>query len=182
MKAGASRSARPTLCGPRCAHPTPDPLIRPLTKDTPQAMEEIHKLRAQISRIVSSTFPGTDAGFVPKLPPPNETQVRRHSALLPSRLILTPSASLAAQGPPPTPDGRLHRPSRHQERHSRQVEQSLIRQGPLDTRRPLPRLRHRGRPLHPPLLEPLPRPASRVYRLQRTPPDAQGLAEECVRV
>jgi ATP-dependent RNA helicase DHX37/DHR1 len=43
---------------------------------TPQAMQEIHKLRAQISRIVASTFPGIDAGFVPKLPPPNETQVR----------------------------------------------------------------------------------------------------------
>ncbi|KWU45797.1 P-loop containing nucleoside triphosphate hydrolase protein [Rhodotorula sp. JG-1b] len=39
-----------------------------------KAMQEIHKLRAQISRLVSSTFPGLDAGFVPKLPPPNETQ------------------------------------------------------------------------------------------------------------
>jgi len=40
-----------------------------------QAMQEIHKLRMQISRIVQSTFPGIDAGFVPKLAPPNETQV-----------------------------------------------------------------------------------------------------------
>lgn len=40
-------------------------------------MQEIHKLRAQISRIVQSTFPGIDAGFVPKLQPPNETQVGR---------------------------------------------------------------------------------------------------------
>lgn len=39
-------------------------------------MQEIHKLRAQISRLISSTFPGLDAGFVPKLPPPSETQVR----------------------------------------------------------------------------------------------------------
>lgn len=39
-------------------------------------MQEIHKLRQQISRIVQMTFPGVDAGFVPKLAPPNETQVR----------------------------------------------------------------------------------------------------------
>ncbi|GAA5996854.1 ATP-dependent RNA helicase ECM16 [Rhodotorula paludigena] len=41
-----------------------------------KAMQEIHKLRAQISRIVQSTFPGIDAGFVPKLAPPNETQLK----------------------------------------------------------------------------------------------------------
>ena len=40
-----------------------------------KAMEEIHKLRMQISRIVQSTYPGIDAGFVPKLQPPSETQV-----------------------------------------------------------------------------------------------------------
>lgn len=38
-------------------------------------MQEIHKLRAQISRIVQSTYPGIDAGFVPKLQPPSDTQV-----------------------------------------------------------------------------------------------------------
>ena len=38
-------------------------------------MQEIHKLRAQISRIVQSNFPGLDAGFDPKLRPPNDTQV-----------------------------------------------------------------------------------------------------------
>lgn len=38
-------------------------------------MQEIHKLRAQISRIVQSTYPGIDAGFVPKLQPPSEVQV-----------------------------------------------------------------------------------------------------------
>ncbi|KAK4703639.1 ATP-dependent RNA helicase DHX37/DHR1, partial [Phenoliferia sp. Uapishka_3] len=40
-----------------------------------KAMQEIHKLRSQISRIVQSTYPGIDAGFVPKLQPPSETQV-----------------------------------------------------------------------------------------------------------
>ncbi|BGP29302.1 putative ATP-dependent RNA helicase DHR1 [Rhodotorula toruloides] len=52
-----------------------------------KAMEEIHKLRAQISRIVSSTFPGIDAGFVPKLPPPNETQLKVLRQLLTAAFI-----------------------------------------------------------------------------------------------
>lgn len=39
-------------------------------------MEEIHKLRAQISNIVAVNFPGTDAGFIPNLPPPKDKQVR----------------------------------------------------------------------------------------------------------
>lgn len=38
-------------------------------------MEEIHKLRAQISNIVQTNFPGIDAGFVPKLNPPSDLQV-----------------------------------------------------------------------------------------------------------
>lgn len=38
-------------------------------------MQEIHKLRAQVSKIVQATYPGIDAGFVPKLQPPSETQV-----------------------------------------------------------------------------------------------------------
>lgn len=38
-------------------------------------MEEIHKLRAQISNIVQANFPGADAGFVPKILPPNDLQV-----------------------------------------------------------------------------------------------------------
>ncbi|KAJ7670209.1 P-loop containing nucleoside triphosphate hydrolase protein [Mycena rosella] len=42
----------------------------------PKAMEEIHKLRAQISNIVQSNFPSADAGFVPKLMPPNELQLK----------------------------------------------------------------------------------------------------------
>lgn len=38
-------------------------------------MEEIHKLRAQISNIVQLNFPGLDAGFVPKIKPPSDLQV-----------------------------------------------------------------------------------------------------------
>ncbi|KAI6044780.1 P-loop containing nucleoside triphosphate hydrolase protein [Pisolithus marmoratus] len=41
----------------------------------PKAMEEIHKLRAQISGIVSTTFPGIDTGHQRYLQPPNEKQV-----------------------------------------------------------------------------------------------------------
>ncbi|KIM43329.1 hypothetical protein M413DRAFT_444160 [Hebeloma cylindrosporum] len=41
----------------------------------PKAMEEIHKLRAQISSIVHSNFPTTDPGFTPKLSPPSDHQV-----------------------------------------------------------------------------------------------------------
>ncbi|GAA5831310.1 hypothetical protein JCM11251_007830 [Rhodosporidiobolus azoricus] len=52
-----------------------------------KAMQEIHKLRAQISRIVASTFPGVDAGFVPKLPPPNETQLKVLRQLLTAAFI-----------------------------------------------------------------------------------------------
>lgn len=40
-----------------------------------QAMEEIRKLRAQISGIVQANFPALDAGFVPKIQPPNDMQV-----------------------------------------------------------------------------------------------------------
>jgi len=45
-------------------------------KNAPQAMEEIHKLRAQISNIVRINFADTDDGFTPKLPPPQDIQVR----------------------------------------------------------------------------------------------------------
>ena len=38
-------------------------------------MEEIHKLRAQISNIVQANFPDADAGFTSKLPPPRDIQV-----------------------------------------------------------------------------------------------------------
>jgi len=39
-------------------------------------MQEIHNLRAQISNIVVSTFPGTDADLRVRLTPPNDRQVR----------------------------------------------------------------------------------------------------------
>ena len=39
-------------------------------------MEEIHKLRAQISNIVRANFADADAGFTPKLPPPSNIQVK----------------------------------------------------------------------------------------------------------
>jgi len=38
-------------------------------------MEEIHKLRAQISNIVNLNFPQADPRFEARLPPPNELQV-----------------------------------------------------------------------------------------------------------
>ncbi|KAI0004526.1 P-loop containing nucleoside triphosphate hydrolase protein [Russula compacta] len=42
----------------------------------PKAMEEIHKLRAQISNIVRINFADADAGFTPKLPPPQDIQLK----------------------------------------------------------------------------------------------------------
>ncbi|CAA7261404.1 unnamed protein product [Cyclocybe aegerita] len=42
----------------------------------PKAMEEIHKLRAQISNIVHANFPTTDPNFIPRLPPPNDRQLK----------------------------------------------------------------------------------------------------------
>ncbi|KAF8583112.1 P-loop containing nucleoside triphosphate hydrolase protein [Ramaria rubella] len=42
----------------------------------PKAMEEIHKLRVQISQIVHANFPDVTKEFTPKLLPPNETQVK----------------------------------------------------------------------------------------------------------
>ncbi|OSX59823.1 hypothetical protein POSPLADRAFT_1066944 [Postia placenta MAD-698-R-SB12] len=42
----------------------------------PKAMEEIHKLRAQISNIVQSNFPEMDAGFVANPPPPTNLQLK----------------------------------------------------------------------------------------------------------
>ena len=60
---------RPKAC-PRYMFPTVGVLI------FFKAMEEIHKLRAQISNIVQANFPSAGTGFVPKLVPPNELQVR----------------------------------------------------------------------------------------------------------
>ncbi|KAL8277707.1 hypothetical protein RQP46_009829 [Phenoliferia psychrophenolica] len=52
-----------------------------------KAMQEIHKLRSQISRIVQTTYPGIDAGFVPKLQPPSETQLKVLRQLITSAFI-----------------------------------------------------------------------------------------------
>jgi ATP-dependent RNA helicase DHX37/DHR1 len=41
-------------------------------------MEEIHKLRAQISNIVHTNFPDADAGFTSNLPPPRDIQVKKN--------------------------------------------------------------------------------------------------------
>ncbi|TFK74875.1 P-loop containing nucleoside triphosphate hydrolase protein [Pluteus cervinus] len=41
-----------------------------------KAMEEIHKLRSQISNVVGINFPGVDAGFIPKLKPPTDLQLK----------------------------------------------------------------------------------------------------------
>ncbi|KAL0579130.1 putative ATP-dependent RNA helicase DHR1 [Marasmius crinis-equi] len=41
-----------------------------------KAMEEVHKLRAQISAIVHSNFSGVDAVFVPNLQPPSDLQLK----------------------------------------------------------------------------------------------------------
>jgi ATP-dependent RNA helicase DHX37/DHR1 len=45
-------------------------------------MEEIHKLRAQISNIVQVNFPGVDSGFVSNLRPPSALQVRQCCSIL----------------------------------------------------------------------------------------------------
>ncbi|KAF7314366.1 hypothetical protein MKEN_00909300 [Mycena kentingensis (nom. inval.)] len=52
-----------------------------------KAMEEIHKLRAQISNIVQANFPGTDAGFVLKVKPPNDLQLKILRRLLTAGFI-----------------------------------------------------------------------------------------------
>ncbi|KAJ7095872.1 P-loop containing nucleoside triphosphate hydrolase protein [Mycena belliarum] len=53
----------------------------------PKAMEEIHKLRAQISNIVQVNFATADAGFVPKLMPPTELQLKVLRQLLTAGFI-----------------------------------------------------------------------------------------------
>ncbi|KAH9065425.1 P-loop containing nucleoside triphosphate hydrolase protein [Lactarius vividus] len=53
----------------------------------PKAMEEIHKLRAQISNIVHTNFADTDTGFTPKLSPPKNIQLRVLRQLLTSSFI-----------------------------------------------------------------------------------------------
>ncbi|KAG9051688.1 putative ATP-dependent RNA helicase DHR1 [Tulasnella sp. UAMH 9824] len=51
------------------------------------AMEEIHKLRAQLSHIVQANFDGVDADFSPKMPPPTNTQLKALRQLITSGFI-----------------------------------------------------------------------------------------------
>ncbi|KAF9485838.1 P-loop containing nucleoside triphosphate hydrolase protein [Pholiota conissans] len=53
----------------------------------PKAMEEIHKLRAQISAIVQANFPGIDSGFIPQLSPPTDHQLKVLKQLLTAGFI-----------------------------------------------------------------------------------------------
>ncbi|KAI5986162.1 P-loop containing nucleoside triphosphate hydrolase protein [Pisolithus albus] len=53
----------------------------------PKAMEEIHKLRAQISSIVSTTFPGVDTGHQKYLQPPSEKQLKVLRQLLAAAFV-----------------------------------------------------------------------------------------------
>ncbi|KAG8898401.1 putative ATP-dependent RNA helicase DHR1 [Tulasnella sp. 403] len=53
----------------------------------PKAMEEIHKLRAQLSHIVQTNFTDADEAFSPKLPPPDATQIKVLRQLLAAAFI-----------------------------------------------------------------------------------------------
>ncbi|KAI0269827.1 P-loop containing nucleoside triphosphate hydrolase protein [Gloeopeniophorella convolvens] len=53
----------------------------------PKAMEEIRKLRSQISSIVQTNFPDIDAGFTPKLAPPTDLQLKILRQLITSCFI-----------------------------------------------------------------------------------------------
>ncbi|KAI4520606.1 P-loop containing nucleoside triphosphate hydrolase protein [Schizophyllum commune Loenen D] len=53
----------------------------------PKAMEEIHKLRSQLSHIVQSDFPDIDVGFTAKLKPPSEKQLKVLRQLLAAGFI-----------------------------------------------------------------------------------------------
>lgn len=50
-------------------------------------MEEIHKLRAQISNIVSANFPNIDVGHNPNIPPPKPNQVKALRQLIAASFI-----------------------------------------------------------------------------------------------
>lgn len=69
-------------------------------------MEEIHKLRAQISSIVQTNFPTLDTGFVPNVQPPNDLQV---SCLTHGKFAN--NSYFSAQSPQTISDGCFYRPS-----------------------------------------------------------------------
>ncbi|KAG8858628.1 putative ATP-dependent RNA helicase DHR1 [Serendipita sp. 411] len=53
----------------------------------PKAMEETHKLRSQLSSIVSTAIPSADPDFSPKLPPPSSLQLKVLRQLLTAGFI-----------------------------------------------------------------------------------------------
>ncbi|KAG6903245.1 hypothetical protein C0995_000140 [Termitomyces sp. Mi166 len=53
----------------------------------PKAMEEIHKLRAQISNVVQMNFPGVNVGLVSNISPPNALQLKVLRQLLTAGFI-----------------------------------------------------------------------------------------------
>lgn len=76
-----------------------------------QAMEEVHKLRSQISAIVQTNFTSVDASFIPNLQPPRDVQVRSLSR------AFSPSSDLdTAQSHSSTTVCGIHRPSCNQSR------------------------------------------------------------------
>jgi hypothetical protein len=50
-------------------------------------MEEVHKLRAQISSITQTNFPSIDVGFNPNIPPPKPNQVKALRQLIAASFI-----------------------------------------------------------------------------------------------
>ena len=67
------------FCEEHFVRPKASRLVRsgcPITNDCVKAMEEIHKLRAQISNIVQTNFPDVPTGFDSNLQPPSALQVR----------------------------------------------------------------------------------------------------------
>jgi len=52
-----------------------------------KAMEEIHKLRAQLHDIVKSNFPEEPSEFTPRLPPPSHTQIKALRQMITSGFI-----------------------------------------------------------------------------------------------
>ena len=72
-----------------------------------KAMEEIHKLRSQLSYIVHANFADADSGFEPKIAPPDDLQV---SCTWTQQDLPNPSHHLA-QGASPAPSRRVHRQS-----------------------------------------------------------------------
>ena len=72
MLVEATSSVLNILSGLKCVNWI---IIYYLLIDFYKAMEEIHKLRAQINSIVQANFPGVDTGYSSNLRPPSVLQV-----------------------------------------------------------------------------------------------------------